>query len=105
MCWPFFSLFQSWGALVYLVARFLSMEEVPGSKPGSSNFFFLSVLFNIIFHGSSCRLAQQDAKRAEFLVQKAVQDKESAIIRAKGEAESIRLIGKVLNLHSFLFSH
>jgi len=42
------------------------------------------------------QVAQQDAKRAEFLVMKAMQDKQSAIIKANGEAESIRLIGKAV---------
>jgi len=42
------------------------------------------------------QVAQQDAKRAEFLVMKARQDKQSAIIKATGEAESIRLIGEAV---------
>lgn len=50
------------------------------------------------------QVAQQDAKRAEFLVMKAMQDKQSAIIKANGEAESIRLIGQVRSANNFISS-
>lgn len=39
------------------------------------------------------QVAQQDAERAKFIVEKAQQDKQSAIIRAQGEAASATLIG------------
>lgn len=39
------------------------------------------------------QVAQQDAERAKFIVEKAEQDKQSAIIRAQGEAASATLIG------------
>jgi prohibitin 2 len=39
--------------------------------------------------------AQQDAERGKFLVDRAKQDKRSAIIRALGEAKSIELLGSV----------
>ena len=39
------------------------------------------------------QVAQQDAERARFVVEKAVQDKKSTIIRAQGEAKSAKLIG------------
>lgn len=42
------------------------------------------------------QVAQQDAERAKFIVEKALQDKQSAIIRAKGEAQSAELIGKAI---------
>jgi len=41
-------------------------------------------------------VAQQEAEQARFLVQKATQDKRSAIIRASGEAEAAKLIGKAV---------
>lgn len=41
--------------------------------------------------------AQQDAERAKFLVEQALQDKKSTIIRAQGEAISAELIGKSMN--------
>ncbi len=41
--------------------------------------------------------AQQDAERAKFLVEQALQDKKSTIIRAQGEAMSAELIGKNMN--------
>jgi prohibitin 2 len=40
------------------------------------------------------QVAQQDAERAKFVVEKAQQDKQSAIIKAEGEAASARLIGE-----------
>ena len=40
------------------------------------------------------QVAQQDAERAKFVVEKAEQDKQSAIIKAEGEAASARLIGE-----------
>lgn len=39
------------------------------------------------------KVAQQDAERAKFLVDRAIQDKRSAIIKALGEARSIELLG------------
>eukprot|EP00891_Asterochloris_glomerata_P004708 jgi/Astpho2/4708/Aster-00266 len=42
------------------------------------------------------QVAQQDAERARFIVDKAEQDKQSAIIRAQGEAQSARLIGEAI---------
>merc|ERR1712146_479780 len=39
------------------------------------------------------QVAQQDAERARFVVEKAAQDKKSTIIRAQGEAKSAKLIG------------
>lgn len=43
------------------------------------------------------QVAQQDAERAKFIVQKALQDKKSAIIKAKGEAKSAELIGSAIS--------
>jgi hypothetical protein len=42
------------------------------------------------------QVAQQDAERAKFVVDKAIQDKKSAIIRAEGEATSAKLIGDAI---------
>lgn len=42
------------------------------------------------------QVAQQDAERAKFIVEKAEQDKQSAIIRAQGEAQSAMLIGQAV---------
>lgn len=42
------------------------------------------------------QVAQQDAERAKFVVDKAIQDKKSAIIRAEGEAMSAQLIGDAI---------
>lgn len=43
------------------------------------------------------QVAQQDAERAKFIVEKAVQDKRSAIIKAEGEAKSAKLIGEAVS--------
>lgn len=42
------------------------------------------------------QVAQQEAERAKFIVDRAVQDKQSAIVRAQGEAQSARLIGQAI---------
>jgi len=42
------------------------------------------------------QVAQQDSERAKFTVQRAEQEKQSSIIRARGEAESIELLGKAV---------
>lgn len=42
------------------------------------------------------QVAQQTALRAAFLVDQATQEKESIIVRAKGEAESAELIGEAM---------
>lgn len=42
------------------------------------------------------QVAQQEAERARFIVEKAKQDKKSAIIRAQGEARSATMIGDAM---------
>ena len=42
------------------------------------------------------QVAQQEAERAKFIVERALQEKESAIIKARGEAESAELIGRAI---------
>lgn len=42
------------------------------------------------------QVAQQEAERAKFIVEKALQEKQSAIVRAQGEAQSARLIGQAI---------
>lgn len=42
------------------------------------------------------QVAAQEAERAKFVVEKAEQDKKSAIIRAQGEAQSAKLIGEAI---------
>lgn len=42
------------------------------------------------------QVAQQEAERARFIVEKALQDKRSIIIKAEGEAASAELIGKAI---------
>merc|ERR1719352_491877 len=42
------------------------------------------------------QVAQQDAERAKFIVEKAKQDKRSAVIKAEGEAKSAKLIGEAI---------
>jgi prohibitin 2 len=44
----------------------------------------------------SKQVAQQDAERAKFVVDKAEQDKQSAVIRAQGEAQSAKMIGEAI---------
>jgi len=43
------------------------------------------------------QVAQQEAERARFMVDKALQDKRSIIIKAQGEAKSAELIGKAIS--------
>lgn len=43
------------------------------------------------------QIAQQDAERARFLVEKAEQERKAAVIRAEGEAESADYISKALS--------
>ncbi|GAB2297262.1 Prohibitin-1, subunit of the prohibitin complex (Phb1p-Phb2p) [Dionaea muscipula] len=43
------------------------------------------------------QVAAQEAERAKFVVEKAEQDKKSAIIRAQGEAKSAQLIGQAIS--------
>ncbi|GMY06920.1 prohibitin-1, mitochondrial isoform X1 [Fagus crenata] len=43
------------------------------------------------------QVAAQEAERAKFIVEKAEQDKKSAIIRAQGEAKSAQLIGQAIS--------
>ncbi|CAG60640.1 uncharacterized protein GVI51_I10263 [Nakaseomyces glabratus] len=43
------------------------------------------------------QIAQQDAERARFLVEKAEQERQASVIRAEGEAESAEYISKALS--------
>lgn len=40
------------------------------------------------------QVAQQEAEKMKFLVEQALEDKKSTIIRAQGEAESVRKFGE-----------
>ena len=42
------------------------------------------------------QIAQQDAERSKYLVERAEQEKKAAIIRAEGEAESADVVSKAL---------
>lgn len=42
------------------------------------------------------KLAQQDAERARFVVEKALQEKKSTVIRAQGVAKSAELVGEAI---------
>jgi len=42
------------------------------------------------------QVAQQDSEKAKFVVDKALQEKKSIVIRAEGEAESARLISSAI---------
>ncbi|KAJ3514603.1 hypothetical protein NMY22_g14678 [Coprinellus aureogranulatus] len=42
------------------------------------------------------QIAQQDAERAKFIVEKAEQERQAAVIRAEGEAEAAQTISKAL---------
>lgn len=42
------------------------------------------------------QVAQQDAERAKFIVDKALQEKEGSIVKAQGEAQSAKLIGEAV---------
>ncbi|VEU22632.1 DEKNAAC103575 [Brettanomyces naardenensis] len=42
------------------------------------------------------QIAQQDAQRAAFIVDKAIQEKQSLVVKAQGEAKSAQLIGDAI---------
>eukprot|EP00640_Fibrocapsa_japonica_P003523 CAMPEP_0113940856 /NCGR_PEP_ID=MMETSP1339-20121228/6898_1 /TAXON_ID=94617 /ORGANISM="Fibrocapsa japonica" /LENGTH=293 /DNA_ID=CAMNT_0000944819 /DNA_START=46 /DNA_END=927 /DNA_ORIENTATION=+ /assembly_acc=CAM_ASM_000762 len=42
------------------------------------------------------QVAQQDAERAKYVVDKAIQEKRSIILKAQGEAQSAELVGKAI---------
>ena len=42
------------------------------------------------------QVAQQDAERSKFIVEKAEQDKRSIIVKAEGEAQSARMISEAI---------
>lgn len=44
----------------------------------------------------SKQIAQQDAQRAAFIVDKAIQEKQQAVVKAAGEAKSAQLIGEAI---------
>jgi prohibitin 2 len=43
------------------------------------------------------QVAQQDAERSKYIVEKAIQEKAQIVIRAEGEAQSAQLIGKAIS--------
>ena len=42
------------------------------------------------------QIAQQDAQRAAFVVDKAIQEKQQLVVKAQGEAKSAELIGEAI---------
>jgi prohibitin 2 len=42
------------------------------------------------------QVAQQDSERAKYIVEKAIQEKRTIVIRAEGEAQSAQLIGQAI---------
>ena len=42
------------------------------------------------------QVAQQDAERSKFIVDKALEEKRSIIIKAEGEAQSVKLISEAI---------
>ncbi|KAI9475930.1 MAG: prohibitin-2 [Benjaminiella poitrasii] len=54
--------------------------------------------FSPVFEGAveAKQIAQQDAQRAAFVVDRARQEKQSIIVRAQGEAKSAEMIGKAI---------
>lgn len=47
----------------------------------------------------SKQVAQQEAQRAQFLVEKAKQEKQQKIVQASGEAEAAKLIGEAISIN------
>lgn len=47
------------------------------------------------------QVAQQDSERAKYIVDKAIQEKKSIVIRAQGEAQAANLIGNVRSAQLF----
>ncbi|KAI8796017.1 Prohibitin-2 subunit of the prohibitin complex (Phb1p-Phb2p) [Biomphalaria glabrata] len=47
----------------------------------------------------SKQIAQQDAQRAQFLVERAIQEKQQKVVQAEGEAEAAKLIGEAMSLN------
>eukprot|EP00629_Pelagomonadales_sp_RCC1024_P017668 CAMPEP_0119270592 /NCGR_PEP_ID=MMETSP1329-20130426/7532_1 /TAXON_ID=114041 /ORGANISM="Genus nov. species nov., Strain RCC1024" /LENGTH=319 /DNA_ID=CAMNT_0007270617 /DNA_START=138 /DNA_END=1097 /DNA_ORIENTATION=+ len=42
------------------------------------------------------QVAQQDAERSRYIVEKAIQEKKSIMVKAEGEAQAARLVGKAI---------
>jgi len=47
------------------------------------------------------QVAQQEAERAKFIVEKAQQDKRSIVIKAEGDAESAQMIGEAIKTNPY----
>lgn len=95
----------------YNASQLLTMREIV-SKDIRRTLTSRALYFNIILDDVSItnltfgkeyttaveakQVAQQDAERAKFIVEKALQDKRGAIVRAEGEAQSAKLIGEAM---------
>jgi prohibitin 1 len=77
-------------ALVVRAADFgIILEDVAITHLAFSHEFTLAI--------ESKQVAQQDAERSKFLVMKAEQEKEAAVIRATGESEAAAMISKAMD--------
>ncbi|KAG2368207.1 band 7 family-domain-containing protein [Suillus spraguei] len=56
-----------------------------------------SILIDFIQAVEAKQIAQQDAERAKFIVEKAEQERQAAVIRAEGEAEAAATISKAMD--------
>jgi len=61
-----------------------------------SLFGYLLILYLFVFLVTHTRTAQQEAEKAKYIVLGAIQEKETIITRARGEAESAMLIGQAV---------
>lgn len=68
---------------------YIELDDVSITHLGFSPEFAKSI--------ESKQVAQQDAERAKFVVEKAAQEKRSFIVQAEGEAQSARLYGNALS--------
>lgn len=51
------------------------------------------------------QVAQQEAERAKYIVERALQEKKSIIIKAEGEAQAAKLIGNVSEYLEFIITY
>jgi len=77
---------------------------IPLSSTANVNTFFSSYQLDSHRFGKEFttaveqkQIAQQDAERAKFVVEKAEQERQAAVIRAEGEAEAANTISAAIN--------
>ncbi|KAK7681201.1 Prohibitin-2, subunit of the prohibitin complex (Phb1p-Phb2p) [Cerrena zonata] len=84
---------QQWKQLAEQLRRRAQQAPRPAGGPSPGGIF---AGFEFSAAVEAKQIAQQDAQRAAFVVDKAIQEKQQLVVKAAGEAKSAELVGEAI---------